>query len=345
MTIKVIQVGLGGMGNAWLAAVQASEDVEFAGFVEINDSIAAEQVKAYGLDGNRVYKTPGQALAAVQADGIINVTPPQFHREVSITAMEAGVPVLSEKPLAGTLEDSHAIVEKANETGVLHMVTQNYRYTALAQTVKSVLDSGAMGAVGSVNVHFAKGPHFGGFREEMPHPLIIDMSIHHFDMMRFFVNSNPARIFAHSWNPPWSWYQGDASATVHTTFENGVPVTYNGSWCARGMETTWNANWRFECELGILTIEDDAVYKQRYTGVEGRPGYRHVSNAKKEAVPMVSMVREGQDYLLHEFYQAVTSGSVPATTAQDNIHTIRFVFDIVKACDTGQIITTGELNR
>ncbi|MEL6150738.1 MAG: Gfo/Idh/MocA family oxidoreductase [Chloroflexota bacterium] len=342
MTIKVIQVGIGGMGNAWLGAVQASDHVEFAGFVEINDDIAAEQVNTYGLDGSTIYKTLAEALSAIEADGIINVTPPQFHREVSITAMEAGVPVLSEKPLAGTLEDSHAIVDKANETGVLHMVTQNYRYTPLAQTVKRMLDGNDLGAIGAVNVHFAKGPHFGGFREEMPHPLIIDMAIHHFDMMRFFLDSNPARIFATSWNPPWSWYRGDASATVHTTFESGVPVTYNGSWCSQGMETTWNANWRFECERGILTIEDDAVCVQRYTGVEDRPGYRHVSNAEQEAVPLVSMAREAQDYLLHEFYEAVTMGNAPATTAQDNIHTIRFVFDIVNACDTGQIITTGE---
>ncbi|MEL7236042.1 MAG: Gfo/Idh/MocA family oxidoreductase, partial [Chloroflexota bacterium] len=217
MTIKVIQVGIGGMGNAWLGAVQASDHVEFAGFVEINDDIAAEQVNTYGLDGSTIYKTLAEALSAIEADGIINVTPPQFHREVSITAMEAGVPVLSEKPLAGTLEDSHAIVDKANETGVLHMVTQNYRYTPLAQTVKRMLDGNDLGAIGAVNVHFAKGPHFGGFREEMPHPLIIDMAIHHFDMMRFFLDSNPARIFATSWNPPWSWYRGDASATDSCT--------------------------------------------------------------------------------------------------------------------------------
>ncbi|MEZ4618272.1 MAG: Gfo/Idh/MocA family oxidoreductase [Caldilineaceae bacterium] len=90
--MKVVQVGIGGMGNAWLRAVQASSEVEYAGFVEVNDQIAAEQVTKYSLDGTHVYKSLGAALDAVQPDGIINVTPPQFHKAVSIEALERGVP-------------------------------------------------------------------------------------------------------------------------------------------------------------------------------------------------------------------------------------------------------------
>ena len=53
--MKVIQVGIGGMGNAWLRAVQASPEVDHVSFVEVNDTIAAEQVANYELDGGRIY--------------------------------------------------------------------------------------------------------------------------------------------------------------------------------------------------------------------------------------------------------------------------------------------------
>jgi predicted dehydrogenase len=336
--MKVIQVGMGGMGNAWIRAVQRSSDVQFVGFVEVNEDIAKQQVATYGIDNTRVFNTMEDALDHLEVDGIINVTPPQFHKEISFVALDAGIPVLSEKPLAGTLGDSRMIVAKANETGVLHTITQNYRYSALAQTVKSVLDEGELGVVGSISVEFFKGPHFGGFREEMPYPLIIDMSIHHFDMMRFFLNSNPKQLYARSWNPAWSWYKGDASASVNVQFENGVPVNYIGSWCSQGMETTWNANWRFECEKGILTIEEDAAYIQRLSGIEERPGHHHTSNEEKEQVTLLTMEREAQDYLLHEFYEAVTHGKPTGTPAQDNIHTIEFVFGVVQASETGQVV-------
>jgi predicted dehydrogenase len=252
--------------------------------------------------------------------------------------MEAGIPVLSEKPLAGTLEDAQAIVNTANKTGVLHMVAQNYRYTALAQTAKSVLDSGELGDIGSISVSFFKGPHFGGFRELMLYPLIIDMSIHHFDMMRFLLGHNAKEIYARSWNPSWSWYKGDACATVSILFDNGITASYNGSWCSQGMETTWNANWRFECANGILAIEDDAIYIQRQMGLENVGTRQHIKTDEKSLVPLVPMSLQAQDYLLQEFYEAVTSNKTPKTTAQDNIHTMQFVFNTIRACETGGII-------
>lgn len=326
--MKVIQVGIGGMGNAWLRAVLDSPVVEYAGFVEVSDQIAAEQVAKYGLDGKRIYKTLGEALRAVKADGIINVTPPQFHKAVSIEALEAGVPVLSEKPLADTRQSALDIVEAANRTGVLHMVTQNYRYSMPAQTLKKTLDSSVVGPIGSAHVEFFKGPHFGGFREEMAYPLIIDMSIHHFDLMRFFLGSDPVQVFGRSWNPPWSWFKGDASASVVLDFANGIHVSYDGSWCSQGRETDWNANWRFEGSKGVVAMVNSQVYTQ-LTGADPVP------------METVTMERTAQAYLLHEFYEAVTQGKPAVTTCQDNIKSLGIVFDVVQSFETGQVVRSG----
>ena len=323
--MKVIQVGIGGMGNAWLRAVQESPNVEYAGFVEVSDKIAAEQVQKYNLDGSTIFKSLDEALRQVKADGVINVTPPQFHKAVSLTALEAGIPVLSEKPLAGTREEALDIVEAANRTGVLHMVTQNYRYSVPTQTLKKALTSGDMGAIGAAHVEFFKGPHFGGFREEMPYPLIIDMSIHHFDLMRFFLGSDPLSVFGRSWNPPWSWFKGDASASVTLAFANNVIVSYNGSWCSQGHETPWNAHWRFECAKGVVFMQEDQVYTQ-------------LTNQPPVLVEPVQLARTGQAYLLQEFYEAVTTGKPPVTTCQDNIKSLGIVFDVVQSFETGQVV-------
>lgn len=321
--MRVIQVGIGGMGNAWLRAVQESPVVEFAGFVEVNDAIAAEQVAKYNLDGSTVFKSLEEALRAVEADGVINVTPPQFHKVVSITALEAGVPVLSEKPLADTREAALDIVAAAERTGVLHMVGQNYRYKPPLHTLKQTLASSVLGDIGALHVEFFKGPHFGGFREEMPYPLIIDMSIHHFDLMRFLLDSDPVSIYGRSWNPPWSWFGGDASATVLLEFASGVHVSYAASWCSQGRETSWNANWRFECTEGVISLIDDQVYTQR-------------TGQAAELVERVAMPRTDQAYLLHEFYEAVTLGKPVVTTAQDNIKSLGIVFDVVQSFESGQ---------
>lgn len=336
--MKVIQLGIGRMGNTWLNAVKRSSKVDFAGFVDINDDMARAQAEAFNLDPAAVFNTLPEALEKLDTDAVIDVTPPQFHKANSLIALEAGLPVLSEKPLAYTLEDARAIVAKAEETGVIHMVAQNYRYRPVSQTVKSVLDSGQLGAVAAVQSEYYGGPHFGGFREEMRHPLIIDMSIHHFDMMRFFLGGNAQEISARSWNPQWSWFDGDASASAMIVFENGVHASYTASWCSRALGTSGNANWRFECEKGVLRVEDDVVSVQHLLGVGDGRGAAANLHDEVQVVPAETMRREGQDYLLHEFYEAVTTGKDIGTPAQDNIHTIEFVFGVARACDSGSVI-------
>ncbi|MBK8031364.1 MAG: hypothetical protein IPK17_18105, partial [Chloroflexi bacterium] len=59
------------------------------------------------------------------------------------------------------------------------MVTQNYRYTPLAQTVKRVLQSGTWATSVRGERASSKASHFGGFRDEMDYPLIVDMALHH----------------------------------------------------------------------------------------------------------------------------------------------------------------------
>jgi predicted dehydrogenase len=334
--ISLLQVGIGGMGNAWLKAALASDEVQYAGFVEINPTIAQAQAQQYGLDRALIFDSLDKALSSVHVDGVIDVTPPRFHKEVSLRALAAGIPVLSEKPLSDTLADAQAIVDKATATGTLHMVAQNYRYSVPAQTLKRLLDSGTMGRVASVNVEFFKGPHFGGFREEMPYPLIIDMAIHHFDMMRFFLGSDPVTVYGQSWNPPWSWYRGDASAAVVLDFANGVHVTYNGSWASPGRETSWNGTWRFECERGNILFQDDHVYVlPRAAAPENPQGMWLEKTDDLRKVEPVPMPHVAQAYLLHEFCEAIAQGKTVGTPCQDNIHSLRIVFDIVQSFETG----------
>ncbi len=325
--IRVIQVGIGGMGGVWLDTVLKSDEVEFVGFVEISDAVIDAQVLRFGLDRLMIYRSLDEALAAVDADGVINVTPPQFHREVSIQALEAGLPVLSEKPLAPTLLDAQAIVAASARTGVLHMVTQNYRYSSVVHTLKRVLASGEMGAVGALNVEFFKGPHFGGFREEMPYPLIIDMAIHHFDLMRYLLDADALSVFGRSWNPAWSWFRGDAAAAVLLNFPGEVMASYNGSWCAIGRETTWNGNWRFDCEDGVVALIDDQVWIYPRDG-DGTP----------RQVDLLTPPHVSQAYLLHEFYEALTTGSTPATICTDNIKSLEIVFGVLESFEMGKVV-------
>lgn len=322
--IRIIQVGIGGMGDVWLRAVRSLDCAEHVAMVDINPSVIERQCARYGLEKARCFTSLSQALSEVTADAVLDITPPRFHEEVAMQAFAAGLHVLSEKPLAESPEAARRIVEQGERAGLVHMVAQNYRYSPPVQTLKGALDKSEVGRPSQVRVDFFKGPHFGGFRAEMDYPLIVDMAIHHFDMLRYLLGSEPTAVFGRSWNPPWSWFKGDAASFVLFDFDD-VHVSYNASWCSNGAETPWNGNWRFECEKGVVEMNGDHVY---LTPV-GRP---------TREVPLVEMPLQGQSYLLAEFCRALTEGHVPATSGRDNLKSLEMVFSALRSFESGQVV-------
>ena len=172
----------------------------------------------------------------------------QAHREVTVAALSHGLPVIGEKPMAASMEEARAMVEASDRAGKLYMVSQSRRYHAGLQAYRRLIDR-ELGTLGILNADFYIGAHFGGFRDEMPSPLLLDMAIHTFDAAGTFRAPILWR-YAEEFNPPWSWYAGDACASGIFEMSGGMRFTYRGSWCAEGLHTSWEADWRTVGELG-----------------------------------------------------------------------------------------------
>ena len=108
-----------------------------------------------------------------------------------------------------------------------------------------------------VECSFFKAPHFGGFREEMPYPLLVDMAIHQFDLARDLIGSEPVAVYCESSNPGWSWFAGDATAQVTVRVRRRASFSFTGSWCSPGLETSWNGSWRVSGAGGSAIWDGD----------------------------------------------------------------------------------------
>ena len=66
----------------------------------------------------------------------------------------------------------------------------------------------SMGAVGSVTVQFRKyantAPRATNTHYRIRQPLLMDMSIHHYDLMRYVLGQEPRHVYCKAWNPAWS---------------------------------------------------------------------------------------------------------------------------------------------
>jgi predicted dehydrogenase len=247
---RVLLVGAGAMGRAWLEAIRADPGVVLAGVVDLD--LAAARQAAPGLPVG----TDVTALAAgTAADAVIDVTVPVAHHAVTTAALFAGLPVLGEKPVADTLASALSLVAAAEVTGRLFMVSQSRRWNPQLFALRAM--TAALGPAGSVSTDFHRAPRFGGFREQMAQPLLVDMAIHAFDAARFLLGDDPVTVSCQTWNPPWSWYAGDACAAAVFEMTGGARYVYHGSWCSPGAETSWNGEWRVSAERGTARWDGD----------------------------------------------------------------------------------------
>ena len=329
--MRFIHVGVGGFGLCWVRVLKAHKDAQVVGLVDVNEQALRRACEIGGYSSDICFKTLGEALRNVKADAVVSSTPPAFHKHDVITAMEAGLDVISEKPMADSMAACKAMLKAAVKTGRIYAVSQNYRYSPAMWTLAKVVQSGELGAVGQVKLDFYMGVDFGGgFRHEMPFPVIIDMSIHHFDLIRFVTGLDAVKVSGAAWNPPWSNYKGDCSSTALFEMNNGARVLYNASWCAKGEFCDWNANWQIECEKGTVTYRN------------GEIRVYHVPNLytleKTEILQHAAPPLRDQHYVLDEFIRCAKKRSQPRTAAKDNIFSVGMVFAAVKAMETGRSV-------
>jgi len=143
------KLGMGLVGPGFIAAhhldaVRRLGDVEIVGIA--GSSLESARKRARELGVARAYAGYEELLADPAIHVVHNTTPNYLHKEVSLAALRAGKHVISDKPLASSVQESRELFEAARDAGVAHVVTFNYRGHALVQQARSMIAKGALGA-------------------------------------------------------------------------------------------------------------------------------------------------------------------------------------------------------
>jgi predicted dehydrogenase len=165
----------------------------------------------------------------------------------------------------------------------------------------------------------------------MASPLILDMAIHTFDAARYLSGADPAAVYCEEFNPPWSWYNGAASATAIFEMSSGLRYTYRGSWCAEGRLTSWEGEWRAVGPNGSATWDGHNPPIAQI--VTQRDGF--LSQAEQR-VAQVEDIPAGIAGSLREFLQALATGATPMGECHDNIKSLAMVFGAIESAATGR---------
>ncbi|MBW3623896.1 MAG: Gfo/Idh/MocA family oxidoreductase [Armatimonadetes bacterium] len=334
--LKAVITGCGGMSGAWLNAVKEIPDVTMVGFVDIREEAARKRAEEYGYTDAFIGTELPRVLDQAQSDVVFDVTIPEAHTDVTVTALKHGCHVLGEKPMADSMENAKRACATARETGKIYAVIQNRRYDSRIRRLKSFLNSQPFGKLTTVNSDFYIGAHFGGFRDRMEHVLLLDMAIHSFDQARFITGADPVSVYCKEWNPAGSWYDHDASAIAIFQMTDGLVYTYRGSWCAEGLNTSWECEWRIVGETGTATWNGHSEFKAQRA--KQAAGFH--SELETLEVPEVDAgdKQGGHKGLIREFVQCVRTGGTPETVCTDNIKSLAMVFGAIESADQGKEI-------
>ena len=339
MELRAALVGCGAMSRAWLEAAAKIPDLRIVGLADLDAAPAEARAAEFGLKDAAIARDVHALIDGAHPDLLFDVVVPSARHEVVAAGLGAGCHVLSEKPMAETLDQARDLVARAKIAGRVHAVVQNRRYVAGVRRIARALESGAIGDIASVHADFFLAPHFGGFREEMAHVLLLDMAIHTFDALRCMTGLAASGVYCREWNPPHSWYRQGSSAAAIFELETGAIFVYRGSWCAPGLPTSWEAGWRFVGAKGSLTWDGaDTIRIEALASGERQGLFDPATPVEPPALSPADRIG-GHFGVLHDFVAAVRSGTQPETTGRDNIRSLAMVFGAIESAEVGRRVS------
>ncbi len=331
---------MGGWGRDWMSVTGPAPEVETVAWVDPDPAARAATLRR-GPTPALVFADLDDALDAVKADAALVTTALPGHVPVALAALDAGLHVLLEKPFGPTLADAVEVVRRAHASGRSLAINQNYRFHPAPRLAARLVADGEIGEVVAVEIDFRRplirrqdvlDRHRG-----IDHPLLVDMSIHHFDLLRLVLGVEPERVHIEAINPPWSEYRDPPAGYGTLVFGTGIVVSYRGSWISAGARTPWAGVWRIDGTDGSIELSS-----------RGDPGVRDVVRIRRpgrgvQTLPLPDVGPIDRHGALASFAAAVATGEEPEVSGRRNLPTLALTLAAVRSATERRPVDVAEL--
>ncbi|WP_088103255.1 Gfo/Idh/MocA family protein [Halalkalibacter urbisdiaboli] len=335
--LKVGVIGVGGIAqDRHLPALQQLvEHVNIVAVCDVNEGTVKKVVEQFHVP--HAFTDYHELLSHV--DAVIICTPNKFHAEITIAALDAGVHVLCEKPMALNAKECEKMIEAAKKSGKVLSIAYHYRYMKDSQAAKRVILENEIGepiVARAQALRRRKVPGWGVFtnKELQGGGSLIDYGCHFLDLTLWLLgNPKPIEVTGTAYNRlskipnqvnQWGTYNHetfdvDDHVTAYIRFENGASLLFETSWAANIKEDKESVSISgLTGGIDLFPLElNQAKYGTLFTSQadwipgEENPGIAQVQNFVNSCLGVEELVVKPQEALqVTQIIDAIYNSSV-----------------------------------
>ncbi len=331
MPIKVAVAGAGSMGSNHLRVLSDFDEqrVRLVGVAEPALEVREKAEKRFHVAAFEQYQ---QMIAETRPDLVVVAVPTHLHFEVARHALDAGIHVLVEKPIATTIEEAETLIQLANQRSVHLAVGHVERFNPAVMALKRLLARGELGTIFSLHAR-RLGPFPPRIRDV---GVTLDLATHDLDAMRYLVAEEVAHVYA------------ETQQRVHQQHEDlllGVVRFVNG---ALGV---LDVNWLTPSKVRELTVTGErGMYLVNYLSQDLYFYENDYNPTSWDALRSITGVSEGTMTRLkvqkseplrleyEDVLSAIEHDAQPTVTGEDGLAVLRLAHQLLSATYAGKVI-------
>lgn len=338
--VRIAVVGAGAMGRNHIRFVVEEPACELVAIADAFEG-ARETADKVGVS---FFTDPAQMMDEVKPDGIIIATPNGLHLSVAREAVSRGIVPLVEKPISDDLADAECFAAEADEAGVPVLVGQHRRHNPFVSKAKEIIDGGELGQLTVSSFHYMIYKNDEYFdvewrRKKGAGPILVNL-VHDVDLLRYLLGEPVAVQGMQS--SAARGFETEDSAVINVRFANGSLASMTIS-DATAAPWNWEATARedpqyrpFNADAYFIGGTKGALSLPRLqlTSYDGASSWH---KPLKVDVPAVDPALPHKMQLKH-FIKVVRREETPVVTPADNVKTLRTLFAVKKAAETGELV-------
>ncbi len=322
-----------------LAGWMQTEEVECVALCDRIRSKALHLAQRFDMPETAVYDDPLTLFQREQIDFVDICTSPESHFQLAQSAVQFGLPVVCQKPMANTPDECQALVQMCAEAGVPLYINENWRWQHPLRQLKRALEAGAIGRVFRATIDYRNSfPVFDNqpFLKDLEQFILMDIGSHILDVARFLFGE-PVSLYCQT-KRVRADIRGEDVATVMLTLADGAVILCQMSYATRREHDRFPETYvQIEGEQGFLELGPD--FWIRETTASGTHATRHIPPRFPWADPAYDVIHASICSAQRNLARALKGLEAGETTGSDNLKTMTLVFKAYESARLGAVVT------